>query len=206
MAGWIEGCFDAGLKDCKDFERIELVMKPILLTAVVVALGAAMPVAVLGQTDQTDGEAQKKTSEEQNNRRLWQASLPGGAVSIALDRITSISKHQYLLDGAVVVTEVTIDTVGQALIRFYYIQPPGQGGAVSTPARVIERGRELLDTAGQRAGVGPAMSDMVAKKYPETTHAKSIEYRLADASQLDAVYQSAQAAWESGRGRRINVQ
>jgi hypothetical protein len=183
-------------------------MKAILLPAFVLALGVAMPNSLSAQTDEaapTDPAA-KKTNEEQGNRRFWQASLPGGSITIALDRITSISKHEYLLDGAVVVTEVTIDTIGQALVRFYYLQPPGQGGAVSTPARVIERSRELLDAAGQRAGVGQNMSDMVAKKYPETTHAKEIEYRLADMKQLDALYQSAQAAWESGRGRKINVQ
>jgi hypothetical protein len=180
-------------------------MKPILLPAVLLAFSAVLPLTVHAQDDPADPD-EKKTNEEQGNRRFWQASLPGGSITIALDRITSISKHEYLLDGAVVVTEVTIDTIGQALVRFYYLQPPGQGGAVSTPARVVERGRELLDTAGQRAGVGPAMSDMVAKKYPETTHARSIEYRLADMKQLDAIYQSAQSAWDSGRGRRINVQ
>jgi hypothetical protein len=182
-------------------------MKPILLPALMFALSVGLPLSVCAQTD--DGTAEpnaKGTKEEQGNRRFWQASLPGGSITIALDRITSISKHEYLLDGAVVVTEVTIDTIGQALVRFYYLQPPGQGGAVSTPARVIERGRELLDGAGQRAGVGQNMSDMVAKKYPETTHARQIEYRLADMKQLDAVYQSAQAAWDSGRGRKINVQ
>jgi len=42
---------------------------------------------------------------------------------------------------------------------------------------------------------------MVVKKYPLTTHAKTIEYRLLTEAQLNALYQSARTAWVSGKGR-----
>lgn len=151
-------------------------------------------------TEPTD-EFGKKTNEEEANRRFWQATLPGGHYMVAVDRIVSISKQEYLLDGAVVVHEVTVDTVGQALARFYYLEP------LKTPSTavnsVVERGRELIDQAGQRGGTDA--QNMVVKKYPETTHAKTIEYRLLSAGELDALYKSVQDTWESGRGRKFTV-
>ena len=40
---------------------------------------------------------------------------------VALDRIASVSRHKYVLDGALIIDEVTVDTVGQASARFYFI-------------------------------------------------------------------------------------
>jgi hypothetical protein len=42
---------------------------------------------------------------------------------------------------------------------------------------------------------------MVMKKYPLTTHTKTIEYRLLSEAQLSALYQSAKTAWMTGKGR-----
>ena len=60
-------------------------------------------------------------------REFWQADLPGGSYTVALDQITSISKHSYIIDGNISVTEVVIDTSGNALTRFYYLEPAAQG-------------------------------------------------------------------------------
>ena len=49
------------------------------------------------------------------------------------------------------------------------------------------------------------MQKMVIKKYPETTHAKCLEYRLENAAELDALYKSLRDSWESGRGRKFAV-
>lgn len=42
---------------------------------------------------------------------------------------------------------------------------------------------------------------MVVKKYPLTTHSKTIEYRLLSEQQLGALYGSAKTAWVTGKGR-----
>jgi len=156
-----------------------------------------------GQSASSD----ERLKDEENKRRFWEAALPGGHFQVPLDRIVSLSMHEYVLDGSVVVTEVTVDTVGQALARFYYIEPvserasgTGTGDAV---AGIVDRGRELVERAGQRTGTG--IHNMVHKKYGVSTHTKTIEYRLGSMQELTALYNSARRAWDSGRGRRITI-
>lgn len=155
---------------------------------------------------------QEKTEEPQRNRGggtgargIWQATLPGGEYAVATDRITSVSRHSYLLDGTLIVDEVTIDTTGQALARFYFITPVGANGAVGgTADAALERGKGVLDSVGQRTGTD--LENMVVKKYPVTTHAKTIEYRLSTKEELTQLFESAKQAWESGQGGRFSAQ
>lgn len=130
---------------------------------------------------------------------FWEANLTGGNYMVALGRITSVSRHKYVLDGAVIVDEVTIDTEGQALARFYFISPISVGGTGAAAAAAVERAAALVDGAARRAGTD--VQDMVMKKYPLTTHTKTIEYRLMSEQQLSALYQSAKTAWVRGKGR-----
>ncbi len=131
--------------------------------------------------------------------RFWEARLGGGDFAVALDRITSVSRHKYVLDGALIVDEVTIDTTGQALARFYFITPITSGVPGAAVSGVVERTLGLVDDAAQTAGSD--IQNMVVKKYPLTTHSKSIEYRLLSESQLDVLFQSAKTAWQTGKGR-----
>ena len=123
---------------------------------------------------------------------------------VALDRISSMSMHQYVLDGGLIVNEMTVDTNGRSLARFYHIEPVKASGDGGGAARVVERGQELLDRAGQRTGL--AVHDMVQKNYPNTTHAGMVEYRLQNLASLEALYQSLRRAWERGRGRSVTVE
>ena len=151
-------------------------------------------------------------------RRFWQATLPGGQYMVALDRITSISQQTYLLDGhlvdkegfgirvgfefgAVVVHEIDVDTVGQALARFYFLEPVKSPSSAAN--QILERGREIVEKESERSGTDVAT--MVVKKYPDTTHAKCLEYRLERAEDLDALYKSLREAWESGKGRKFTL-
>ncbi len=138
-------------------------------------------------------------SDELGLPRFWQANLGGGNYVVALDRIASVSRHKYVLDGALIVDEVTIDTVGQALARFYFIKPITSGVPGAAASQVAERAIGLLDSAARTAGSD--LQNMVVKKYPLTTHAKTIEFRLLSENQLNVLYQSAKTAWETGKGR-----
>ncbi len=165
------------------------------------------PAAVAQQgnnTNNNEDENENVSDSSNENRRFWEASVPGGHYMVALDRISNISIHEYALDGAVVVHEVTIDTNGRALARFYYLQPISETMNRNEVARVVDKGRQLIDRAGQRLGTNVA--DMVQKTYPATTHAGTIEYRLQDIRDLDALYGSLRKAWESGKGRKITIQ
>ena len=141
-----------------------------------------------------------QTTDKESRINFWEANLPGGNYLVALGRISSVSRHKYVLDGAVIVDEVTVDTTGQALARFYFITPiSAGGGAGAAAAEAADRAMALVDGAARRAGTD--VQDMVVKKYPLTTHSKAIEYRLLSEQQLNVLYQSVKTAWVSGKGR-----
>lgn len=170
----------------------------------VISLMAALPGHA--QTPAVDPEDSKKTEDSPQSNRFWQATLPGGHYMVALDRISSISRHRYvLLDGSAIVDEVTIDALGQALARFYYIAPVtdaatgSHAGEIAT--RIAGKAGELIDKAADTAGT--SAHQMVIKKFPETTHARTIEYRLLSAEELTGLYNSVRTSWENGRGRKF---
>ena len=177
-----------------------------LLFLMVISLVAALPGHA--QTPSVNPEDSKKTEDSPQSNRFWQATLPGGHYMVALDRISSVSRHRYvLLDGSAIVDEVTIDALGQALARFYYIAPVtdaatgSQTGAIAS--RIAGRAGELIDKAADTAGT--SAHQMVIKKFPETTHARTIEYRLLSAEELTGLYSSIRSSWENGRGRKFTV-
>lgn len=179
-------------------------MKQKLIVLSLVMLGGlCMPLSA------QDAETTTKNgvTEGQGKERFWEVNLSGGQYMVALNQIISVSRHQYVLDGALVVDEVTVDTNGQALVRFYYITPITDemrgSGIASSASRLVERGKELVDQGADRAGT--KIQDMVVKQFPHTTHAKEIEYRVLSAEALGAIYSSVKRAWETGRGRVCSV-
>jgi hypothetical protein len=144
-----------------------------------------------------------KPGDSAGPNRFWQATLSGGHYMVALDRISAVSRHKYLLDGAVIVDEVTVDSLGQALARFYFISPVTDAAPGNAVSEIAKRGRELVEKAADRTGTD--VQDMVIKKYPETSHARTIEYRILSEKDLSALYASVRNAWETGRGRQFSA-
>ncbi len=177
----------------------------------ILALMAALLACPLhAQTPVPDPTATGKpaTGDSAQPNRFWTANVGGGQYMVAIERISAISRHKYLLDGNIIVDEVTVDALGQALCRFYFLSPVtdamkgnGLGAAAS---RIVDRGREVLDkTAGD---AGSDLHNMVIKKFPETTHAHTIEYRVLSAEELTGLYNSVRTAWETGKGRKFTIQ
>lgn len=185
-------------------------MKPIYPFIAALILAVTVPAHAQQNGENTNNPSATEAGDEEDNaietdgpRRFWQAKLSNGHYMVALDRISTISMHEYLLDGTLVVTEVTIDTAGRALTRFYHIEPITDAGGRDEVTRVVDRGRELLDRAGQKAGT--TAQDMAQKSYPTTTHAGTIEYRILDKRDLDSLYGSLKKAWETGKGRKLTI-
>src|SRR6478735_7871707 len=175
--------------------------KPLLLLLAGL-LTCWVPLCAQDENPAGDPAAEKpKAGDVQVPNRFWQANLKDGSYMVALDRIVSVSRHKYLLDGALIVDEVTVDTVGQALARFYFITPITDAAPGNSVSGIANRGRELIDKAADRAGT--SAQNMVVKKYPDTTHAKSIEYRVLSEAELTSLYGSARTAWENGKGRQF---
>jgi len=143
------------------------------------------------------------TSETTGPKRFWQSSLPGGDYVVALDRISSISKHSYIIDGNLRVTEVVIDTNGNSLARFYYIIPVSEDSGSTAGAGLTTRGKELLDKVGERTGTN--LNTAVMKQYPTTTHAKTVEFRVSDEGDLDKLFRSVRNAWFKGSGKKFSI-
>lgn len=173
-----------------------MIQKPALLC---LAFLLVVPPVALAQTP----EDPEQTGDNSIPTRFWQAKLPGGTFMVPLNRIVSVSRHTYLLEGALIVDEVTVDTDGQALARFYFTKSVAESIPGNTVKAITGRVNDVADEAGKKTGLD--LKDMVVKKYPDTTHAKSIEYRLFSKKDLDSLYSSVQTAWESGRGRQFTV-
>jgi hypothetical protein len=174
---------------------------PVLFSALL-----AFPISAFAQPG-GEPAAPTNTADSLAQNRFWQASVGGGHYMVALDRISAISRHRYVLDGAVIVDEVSVDALGQALVRFYYITPitdaVGGSEVANAAKRIADRGRELVDKVGANAGTD--VHNMVVKKFPDTTHARSIEYRVMSEQELTALYSSVRTAWETGKGRRFTI-
>lgn len=175
-------------------------MKILSLLSVLTLSLSSLTVAQDSKSKSTDNKQFQDTS---GSRGFWEGTFAGGNYLVALSRISSVSKHEYLLDGNLIVTEVTIDTLGATTLRVYQITPAAKYGTLATPGKVIERGKDLLDRAGQRTGVD--LANMVQKSYPTTTHAKTIEFRVKNLETLTAMFNSAKTAWTTGKGRNFTV-
>ena len=171
----------------------------------ILAFASLLPVLpATAQNANQDPAAENQTKESNGPHRFWQASLPGGHYMVAIDRIASISMHQYVLDAQLLVDEVVIDTNGRGLARFYYVSSVAESSGSGTASRIAAKGRELVERAGQRSGSN--IHELAQKNYPTTSHAGMVEYRILNRADLDALYQSLKNAWESGKGRKLTVQ
>ncbi len=128
---------------------------------------------------------------------IWHCELPGGTYEVAIRAIVSVSMHEYVVDGAARVNEVNVDTTGNMAVRFYYLEPTGAKSPLGIGQSAIDRASDLAKEAGQRVGADQIWQRVV-KSYPTTTHAHTIEYRVADEEQLKKIFSSAQSAFQSG--------
>ena len=156
------------------------------------------------EQEQQDKEALEGINDDENRKRRWECSLAGGEYSVNLGAITSVSKHSYVLDGTLLVTEVTIDTTGTALARFYYIEPITKDTQFNALARIQNRAEQLRNRGKKRTGT--KADEMAQKSYPTTTHARTIEFRIMNEVELNALYASLYRAWNSGKGRTFRIE
>lgn len=137
------------------------------------------------------------TTPSQTNILMWRCNLPGGSYSVALRSIVSVSSHEYLVDGIARVTEVNIDTTGNALVRFYYIEPNTPNSPLGLGTATLDKAQQLFKEGAERSGQD--VWKKVVKNYPTTTHARTIEYRVIDKETLTKLYESAESALRLNR-------
>lgn len=176
-------------------------MKSFIKSTLFIAISSFI---IFGQpTHAQDNNENRNTDVSSNTRRLWEANLPGGNYIVALDRISAISMHSYIVSKSLVVHEVNVQTSGAGLVRFYSFEVPGEGSEANIAKNLINRGKDLMNGAGSRIGVDP--NTTVEKEYPVTTHAHTIEFRLFDKGDLDQLYSSIKRSWTENRGRKFTI-
>lgn len=124
-------------------------------------------------------------------------TTPGGEWIGDRRDVMSVSCHTYELAGGMRVWEVTVSERSSNIVRFYYSKP-----IETTPATAGSPSEEgvggKLDTLDGKSSAKPGSPASTAreskllapvrKNYPETTHAHTIEYRVADLTELDGIY------------------
>jgi len=137
---------------------------------------------------------------------FWRCELPGGVYLVALRNIQSVSSHEYVVDGAARVTELTVATASSVEARFYFLEPvmPNAASPVGGSATAILQTlqQHVQDTATTHSPVEPVW-EKVIKNYPSTTHAHTVEFRLASKANLQQLEQSLEQAWTTGKGVSI---
>lgn len=176
-------------------------IKRYLPLVMMILMGLLVPLHAQNSDDQDDDNG---ITDDQTRNRFWQCSVGGGDYLVALSRISAVSRHQYILDGTLLVDEVTVDSTGQALVRFYYIEPiQSNSGTGNAAQRLVDRGKELVERGSEVTGSDA--HNMVHKKFPVTTHAKQVEFRVLSKQALGALYGSVKTAWVENRGRSFSI-
>lgn len=163
---------------------------PFLLAFLVAALSFAG--SAFSQTETPD-------SEQPGLKGFWEVITAGGRFISRLDHITSVSQHEYLIDGAVKVYECTVDTSGGQTARFYYLEPITDSATVTTGSATMSRLKDLANQATSKVGMG-SVETMVTKHYPDTTHAKTTEFRLQNKATVGQIYDHARRVWAEEKG------
>ena len=123
----------------------------------------------------------------------WRCTLPGGVYVVPLRSMVGVAMHEYVVDGVARVTEVNIDTTGNALVRFYFLEPITPQTPLGAGQATLNKLQELAEEAASRSGQEEAWKKVV-KTYPGSTHAHTIEFRLDSKEQLQKIFGSADQA------------
>ena len=136
---------------------------------------------------------------------VWRVNLPGGTYEMVVGAIISVSSHEYVIDpGTTRVTEVNVDTAGQLSVRFYYIEPAVMAPPGGVGAATFDKVKNLVNEAGERTGTAELWKN-VRKTYPNTTHAKTVEYRVSSKESLNKILASASRCLRTGREDELKV-
>lgn len=153
------------------------------------------------------GPAWGQTPRGQFQRGFWRVELPKGIYMVALNNVSSIAMHEYIVDKSARVTELTISTIGTSEGRFYFVEPyvPNPSGpGASSAQELLDKAQQRAKEAADRIGVGDALSSEVIKNYPATTHAHTVEYRLESKEQVKKLFESVEAAVRKNADTTLN--
>lgn len=160
-------------------------------------------IAVVGNSSGLQAQnntGQQTSGVSEGTPGFWEIDTPGGKFFSRIDHISSVSQHEYVIDGTVKVYECTISVTGGLIGRFYYIEPVGAGNSTISSSNTFNRAKDIANRVTNKGGMGDA-EHIVTKHYPDTTHAKTSEYRFKYKDTIGRIYQHAHNAIVRDRGR-----
>jgi hypothetical protein len=163
-------------------------MKRLFLLAFLLASGPAF-----GQQPTPDGA-------QPGINGFWEVITSSGRFVARIDQIASVSQHEYVIDGMARVFECTVDTDGGQTARFYYIEPVTENSSITSGSATLERLRDVANRASDKLGTGD-VDALVTKHYPDTTHAKTSEYRMQNKQTIGQIYDHVRKVWAEEKGR-----
>ncbi|HSI65015.1 MAG TPA: hypothetical protein VLE43_17955 [Candidatus Saccharimonadia bacterium] len=172
-----------------------------ILAATLLLLSAASTLSAQNAPAPQPQPQPNNQNEVDSNPRFWQATFAnGGHYLVKLDRISFVSKHEYIGNGAARVVEVTLGSDTSVVARFYWLEPVGKDTPIAAGNVIINRTEQITKDVGGR--VSPSLAKIqVVKDYPNTTHSHTVEYALQNSAALNSLYSSLQSAVNTGRGR-----
>lgn len=139
--------------------------------------------------------------------QVYEVELASGNYQVNLAQVTSISMHRFFVDGAFAVDEVTVDTLGNTVTRFYFVD---RNRDVTAPRGIgqslIDRAQQKVEDVKERAGAPEFLDNAVVKSYPTTTHAHTVEYRIQTKDQLDKLFEHMTASWRKKQSGKYKIE
>ena len=161
--------------------------------------------AVLGMTVVLLAQAPVRQSVDGVIRPFWKCNLPGGTYLLPLDRISNVSTHEYVVQGAGRVWEMIVSDDSSSIARFYYMESASR---LKDPVVTGESGLKYTEAALEKAAKATQTEEVwkrVVKEYPHATHAHTVEYRLEDIKTMHLLFDHLTGCWTYGRPGEINV-
>lgn len=147
-------------------------------------------------------------AQAQNNAQrvpiFFSCKTPGGTYTVIASAMTAVSWHEYVVDGAARVAEVNIDTIGNSLVRYYVIEPIKLQSPLGIGQGTLNKLEELKDEAQSRLGL-EEIARKVAKSYPTTTHAHTIEYRIDGRENLKKIFDAADRTFRTQAQMSVEI-
>lgn len=172
------------------------------IPVLVVALAFLSLTASLRAQTASPSASPTATTGTSSNPRIWKCVIPGGTYEVAVRDIISVAVSQYIVNGSANVTELNIDTPGNSLVRFYYIEPI-TSTAISAPQTIIDKAQDLANQASNYTGIDAW--EKVQKTYPTSTHAHTVEYRMNSIDELNQLFKSVENAFTKGTGSTVVI-
>lgn len=160
--------------------------------------------AILAMTALLSAQAPVRQKTDGSLRPFWKCKMPAGSFLIPLDRISNVSTHEYVVQGAGRVWEMVVADGSSSIARFYYMEPASTLRNPAMGDSTLKYTENALEAAAKKTN-SEEVWKRVVKEYPHATHAHTVEYRLEDIETMQKLYTHLTDCWTAGKAGEVKV-